>query len=178
MKTTPSAPRENAKQKCTLARLRFSLAAYAIFYVGGLFFLADKRNWPGLALWLVLLPCALWLSLRLSPLTAKWRGYGSVADNLPSQVVKTPVEVTIYSHNGCPFCPVLRRRLKALQKQMDFTLREIDLTLKPQVAASKGIQSVPVVEVGGSRLLGNATTEQLAEFIAGAEPRTLASRAV
>jgi hypothetical protein len=35
-------------------------------------------------------------------------------------------------------------------------------------AASKGIRSVPVVEVGGSRLVGNATTEQLAEMIAGA----------
>lgn len=169
MKATQSASRENAMQQCTLAKLRFSLAAVAILYVGGLFFYADARNWHVLILWLVLLPCALWLGQKLSPLTAKWRGYGSLTDTLPSQVARTPVEVTVYSHNGCPFCPVLRRRLKALQRQMDFTLEEIDLTLKPQVAANKGIQSVPVVEVGGRRLLGNATTERLAEFIAGAK---------
>jgi hypothetical protein len=31
---------------------------------------------------------------------------------------------------------------------------------------SKGIRSVPVVEVGGHRLVGNSTTEQLAGLIA------------
>jgi glutaredoxin len=169
MKAIQSASRENAMQQCTLAKLRFSLAAFTILYVGGLFFYVDTRNWPVLISWLVLLPCAKWLGLRLSPLTAKWRGYGTLTDAQPSQVVKTPVEVTVYSHNGCPFCPVLRRRLKALQEQMDFTLKEIDLTLKPHVAASKGIQTVPVVDVGDARLFGNATTERLAEFIAGAK---------
>lgn len=163
------------QQQCTLANLRFSLAGLAILYLGGLFFYTGRRDWPGLMSWLVLLPCALWLGLRFSPLTAKWRGYGSVRDALPSKVAKTPVEVTVYSHNGCPFCPVLMRRLKALQKQMDFTLREIDLTFKPQVAVDKGIKSVPVVEVGGSRLLGNTTTEQLAEFVAGANAPAAAS---
>lgn len=168
MKTIPSVSLENANQQCTLARLYFGLAVLTIIYSGGVFFYAHERNWPVLALWLVLLPCARWVGLRLYPLTSKWRGYGSVADTLPSQVSKTHVEVTVYSHNGCPFCPILRRRLEALQKQMDFTLTEVDLTLKPQIAATKGIQSVPVVDVGGSRLVGNATTEQLAEIIAGA----------
>ena len=55
-----------------------------------------------------------------------------------------------------------------MPKKMDFTLTKIDLTFKPQVAASKGIQSVPVVEVGKERLFGNATTEQLAQLITGA----------
>ncbi len=169
MKTAHSASREGAKQQCTLARLYFGLAGLTIVYVCGFFFYGHKRNWPALVLWLVLLPCARWLGLRLYPLTLKWRGDGSVTDTLPSHVSKTPVEVTIYSHSGCPFCPVLKRRLKDLQKQMDFTLREIDLTMRPQVAANKGIQSVPVVEVGDNRLLGNATTEQLAEFIVGAK---------
>ena len=62
----------------------------------------------------------------------------------------------------------MKRRLEALQREMDFTLTKIDLTFKPQVAASKGIRSVPVVEVGKERLIGNATTEQLAQLIAGA----------
>ncbi len=169
MKTTQSASREGAKQQCTLARLHFGLAVLAIVYVGGLFFYGHNRNWPALVLWLVLLPCARWLGLKLHPLTLKWRGDGAIADTLPPQVSNTPVEVTIYSHSGCPFCPVLKRRLKDLQKQMDFTLREIDLTMRPQVAANRGIQSVPVVEVFDNRLLGNATTDQLAEFIAGAK---------
>lgn len=167
MKNAQSAWQASAKQQCTLTKLYFGLLAFAILYAGGLVFYAYRDNWPALLLWLVLLPCARCVGLRLSPPTSKWRGYGPVDDRLPSSVNKAHVEVAFYSHNGCPFCPILKRRLEALQKEMDFTLREIDLTLKPQVASSKGIQSVPVVEVGDKRLLGNATTEQLAEFIAG-----------
>jgi glutaredoxin len=168
MKANELAPVENAKQQCTLARLRFSLVALTILYAGGLAYYLSERNWPVFFSWLVLLPCARWLGLRLYPLTSKLSSHGSPKDKLPSGVSKTHVEVIVYSHNGCPFCPILRRRLEALQKQMDFTLTEVDLTLKPQIAASKEIRSVPVVEVGGSRLVGNATTEQLAEMIAGA----------
>jgi hypothetical protein len=141
---------------------------FAILYASGIAFLAFRNNWRVLLLWLVLLPGARWVSLRLSPFTAKWRGQGSVADKLPSSVNEVHVEVAFYSHNGCPFCPIVKRRLEALQKKMDFTLTEIDLTFKPQVAASKGIQSVPMVEVGTERLLGNATTERLAQLIADA----------
>ncbi len=42
----------------------------------------------------------------------------------------------------------------------------IDVTLKPQTLMTKGIRSVPVVEVGEHRLVGNSTTEQLASLIA------------
>jgi hypothetical protein len=39
---------------------------------------------------------------------------------------------------------------------------------------TKGIRSVPVVEVGDHRLVGNSTTEQLAELIAvGQSPELL-----
>jgi CBS domain-containing protein len=57
------------------------------------------------------------------------------------------------------------QRLEALQREMDFTLEKIDVTLKPQILVSKGISAVPVVEVGNDRLVGNATSEQLAELI-------------
>lgn len=167
MKGSLSSAEANVKQQCTLANLYRTLAALAVLYLAGLLFYAYRHNWLGLCLWLVLLPCARWVGVRLYPLTAGWRGYGSVADKLPSSVNKKHAEVTFYSHNACPFCPILRNRLEALQKEMDFTLREIDLTLKPQVAASKGIKSVPVVDVGNNRLVGNATTEQLAQLIAG-----------
>lgn len=167
----------SSKQQCTLPHLYVAVVLFAVLYAGGVVFLAFKNDWPALVLWLVLLPGARWASLRLSPFTSKWRGQGSVADKLPAGVVnEAHVEVVFYSHNGCPFCPIVKRRLEALQSEMTFTLTKIDLTFKPQVAASKGIQSVPLVEVGKDRLFGNATTEQLAQFIAGAH--TIAPAAV
>lgn len=177
MKNSSSALEATLKQQCTLTNLYFGTLMFTILYAGGVLFYAYRHNWTALLLWLVLLPCARWAGLRLSPLTSKWRGQGSVDDKLPSSVNKALVEVAFYSHNGCPFCPIVRRRLEALQREMDFKLTKIDLTFKPQVAANKGIRSVPVVEVGNERLFGNATTEQLAQLIAGApasEPRLLA----
>ena len=169
MKNSSSASEATGKQQCKLTTLYFSLLMFAILYAGGVVFFAYGRNWPALLLWLLLLPCARWAALRLSPLTSKWRGQPSVDDKLPSNVNKTQVEVTFYSHNGCPFCPILKRRLVALQKEMGFTLTKIDLTTRPQLAESRRIKSVPVVEVGKERLTGNATTEQLAHLIAGAQ---------
>jgi glutaredoxin len=169
MKNSSSASEAIMKQQCTLPNLYFGVLMFAILYAGGAVFFAFRGNWPVLLLWLVLLPCARWAGLRLSPFTLKWRGQGSVDDKLPSSVNKAHVEVAFYSCNGCPFCPIVKRRLEALQREMDFTLTKINLTLKPQVAASKGIRSVPVVEVGKERLIGNATTERLARLIAGAQ---------
>ena len=60
---------------------------------------------------------------------------------------------------------IVLARLQALQKQMGFTLQIIDVTLKPQTLMTKGIRSVPVVEVGDHRLVGNSTTEQLVGLI-------------
>jgi glutaredoxin len=156
------------KQQCTLTNLYSGAIVFALLYAGGLAFYAYRGHWPAFVLWLALLPGARWVGLRLSPLTSKWRGQGSVDDRLPSSVNKAHVEVAFYSHNGCPFCPIVQRRLEALQREMDFTLTKIDLSFEPQLAASKGIRSVPAVEVGNERLLGNATTERLAQLIAGA----------
>ena len=168
MKTAAATEATN-KQQCTLTNLYSSVVIFAILYAVGVVFYFYKGNWPVLLSWLVLLPCARWLSLRLSPLTSKWRGQGSIDDKLPSSVNKAHVEVAFYSHNGCPFCPIVKRRLEALQREMDFRLTKIDLSFRPQVAATKGIRSVPVVEVGKERLVGNATTEQLAQLIASAQ---------
>jgi glutaredoxin len=74
--------------------------------------------------------------------------------------------VNFYSFFSCPFCPIVLARLQALQKQTGFTLTTVDLTLNPRALIAKGIRSVPVVEVGGRRLVGNSTTEQLAGLIA------------
>lgn len=153
------------KQRCTVLSLYVSGAVGAILYAAGAIFFAYIHSWIEFLLWLVLLPCLKWTYLRFFPRIAKWTSYGRVEDKLPSSVKRARVEVTYYSLLGCPFCPIVERRLKTLQKEMDFTLTRIDLTLKPQVAASKGIRSVPVVEAGKDRLVGNATTEQLAELI-------------
>jgi glutaredoxin len=149
-------------QQCTVSSLYVSWAVY----LAGLAFLVSQRNWLGCLAWLVIVPWVKWLYLRLFPRVSRWIGYGRVYDKLPPSVTQAHVEVTYYSLLGCPFCPIVEQRLEALQKEMHFVLRKIDVTLRPQVLASKGIRSVPVVEVGGNRLVGNATTEQLAEFIA------------
>jgi glutaredoxin len=88
-----------------------------------------------------------------------------------------PVAVNFYTFFSCPFCPIVLARLQALQKQMGFTLQMIDVTLKPQTLMTKGIRSVPVVEVGEHRLVGNSTTEQLAALIAlGQAPKLFQAR--
>jgi predicted DsbA family dithiol-disulfide isomerase len=80
-------------------------------------------------------------------------------------VTQAHVVVTFYGFFSCPFCPIVWQRLEALQKEMDFTLEKIDVTFKPQILMSKRIAAVPVVEVGKDRVVGNATTEQLAALI-------------
>jgi predicted DsbA family dithiol-disulfide isomerase len=85
-----------------------------------------------------------------------------------------PITVNFYSFFSCPFCPLVLARLRALQTQMGFAVNVIDVTLKPGILMAKGIRSVPVVEVGEHRLVGNSTTEQLAALIAdGRAPELL-----
>jgi glutaredoxin len=157
------------KQKCTVLSLYVSGAVGVILYAAGAIFFVYRHSWNEFLLWLVLLPCLKWAYLRLFPRISKWTSYGRVDDKLPASVKRAGVAVTYYSLLGCPFCPIVERRLKTLQKEMDFTLTRVDLTLKPQISASKGIRSVPVVEAGEDRLIGNATTEQLAQLIGRAQ---------
>jgi glutaredoxin len=171
MKNSTSASEASLKQQCGLPRLYIAVVMFSIIYAGGIVFFAYRKNWPVLLLWLVWLPSARWASVRLSGFTTKLRGYGPVEDKLPSSVSKAQIEVAFYSHNGCPYCPIVKQRLEALQKEMGFTLTKTDLSFKPQVAANKGIRSVPVVEVGNERLIGNATTEQMAQLIASAQAK-------
>lgn len=154
------------KQACTVSSLYVSGALVAIAYPAVLVFLASTGRWPAFVLWLVFVPGLKWASLRFFPRISKWRGYGTVEDKLPTNVEKTRAEVTFYSLLGCPFCPIVSQRLEVLQKEMNFGLTKVDLTLHPQLASEKGIRSVPVVEVGKDRLVGNATSEQLAKLIA------------
>jgi glutaredoxin len=139
-----------------------------VVLAGGLALLLLKGYYVFALLWLVLIPLAMWVYVRIFPSISQVMGYGRIEDR-PAQRLKTvPAKVTFYTALGCPFCPVVKRRLAALREQMEFSLEEVDVTLKPGVLMAKGIRAVPVVEAGGRLLTGNATSEQLAELISGA----------
>jgi glutaredoxin len=108
----------------------------------------------------------LWLYVRFFPAASRFLGYGSVEDIPAKEVKYTDTDVLFYTGIGCPFCPIVKKRLEELKLKMGFRLTEIDVTLKPGLLISKGIRALPVVEVGGSQLIGNATSEHLAAFIA------------
>ena len=148
-------------QQCTVSSLYASWIGYPL----GLAFFAFTAHWVGGLIWLFSVPCARWGYVRLFPRFSAWKRYGTVDDKLPDHVARAPVKVTFYSFLGCPFCPIVLARLEALQKEMGFYLERVDVTLQPQILANMGIRSVPVVEVGMRRLVGNATSAQLAQFI-------------
>ena len=149
------------KQQCNVTGLILSWVGY----LAGLAYMGYERHWVGGACWLVHVPSVRWALFRYFHSISRFLGYGRVDDQLPVKVSRAPVAVTFYSFFSCPFCPIVLQRLEALQREMDFTLEKIDVTLKPQILVSKGISAVPVVEVGNDRLVGNATSEQLAELI-------------
>lgn len=148
------------------------LALSWLGYLGALVYFAVERAWTAGAIIAVLIPCLRWALFHYFPDVSRFLGYGRVDDRLPDSASTAPVAVTFYSFFSCPFCPIVLRRLEALQQMMKFTLETIDLTLKPQLIVGKGIRSVPVVEVGDKRLVGNLTTARLAEFISRAQIST------
>jgi glutaredoxin len=150
------------EQQCNVLGLALSWLGY----LAGLIYFAYERSWVGGTFFLVLVPCVRWVLFHFFPSVSRFLGYGRVDDQIPERTNPARVTVTFNSFFSCPFCPIVLRRLEALQQNMDFTLEKIDVTLKPQMVVSKAIRSVPVVEVGGRRLVGNLTSTQLADFIA------------
>jgi hypothetical protein len=159
------------QQQCSVPNLVFSW----LIYLAGFAYMGYERHWAGGLFWLVLVPCVRLALYKGFPNISRFLGYGRVDDQLPASanVSNSHVAVSFYSFFSCPFCPIVLQRLEALQKQMGFTLEKIDVTLKPQILMSKGILTVPVVEVGKNRLVGNATTEQLSRLIGLAQPLEL-----
>ncbi len=151
------------KQQCHISMIYLSWAVY----LGGLAALAWYSQWAFAALCLVLVPAVQWLYIRKFPALSASMGYGRIADQQPTDFVPAPrVKVTLYTALGCPFCPLIAERLESLRKSLNFSLEKIDVTLRPDLLASKGIRSVPVVEVQGRFLTGLASTQDLAEAIA------------
>jgi glutaredoxin len=150
-------------QKCPIALLWLTWALYA----AGAAYLVVRMGLGWTIAWLILVPAALLLYVRVFPRISPLLGYGRVDDEPAGKVTSRPVEVTLYSSAGCPFCPIVEERLTALKDEMAFDLERVDVTLRPGLVRKKGIRAVPVVEVGNRRIVGHATTRELAELIAG-----------
>ena len=156
------------EQQCNVAGLALSWIGYA----AGLAYFTYQRQWVAAVLWMVGVLCLRWMLFRSFPRISRFLGYGRIVDKFApispphADPRAVPIAVNFYSFFSCPFCPIVLARLEALQKQMGFTLKTFDVSLNPRMLLTKGIRSVPVVEVGNHRLVGNSTTEQLAGLIA------------
>jgi glutaredoxin len=150
------------KQQCYIA---FVYGSWIILLGGFIYFLI-RGDILGGVFWVVFIALFLWLYVRYFPAVSKIMGYGSVADQPATEIQPSKAKVTLYTGVGCPFCPLVKRRLQDLQTKMGFELEEKDVTLKPDLVVAKGIRALPVIEIGEVRWVGNATSEQLARFVA------------
>jgi glutaredoxin len=149
------------KQQCHIS---FVYGSWLIVACGIIFYLFIG-SYVQAALWLLFIPFFLWIYVRYFPSISQYMGYGSVEDRPASQVTRAAVKVKLYTGLGCPFCPIVKRRLKELQSRMSFELHEVDVTFRPELLVSTGIRALPVVEIGEARWIGNGTSQQLAQFI-------------
>ena len=149
------------KQQCHIA---FVYGSWLILICGLAYFFI-QGNYVQAVLWPCFIGLFLWLYVKYFPSLSRFMGYGSVSDKSAENVQPTKTGVTLYTGVGCPFCPLVKKRLTELQSRMGFDLREIDVTLKPDLLIAKGIRALPVIEVGQARWVGNGTSEDLATFI-------------
>ncbi len=150
-------------QECPLVFLYLTWALYG----AGLIYFPVVGEWMLGGVWLIAVPLALWGYGRIFPRISQYLGYGPVDDVAASRLPPSRQTVTMYGSLGCPFCPIVEERLRVLETGMGFELRHVDITLKPELVRSKGIRSVPVVEVDDRRIVGHATTQELVDLIAG-----------
>ena len=141
MSTQPRSTVVN-KQQCSITSL------YRVWfgYGAGFIIFLTLRNWILLTVWALAVPLAKWLQIRFYPYLSKLFGYGEVEDRAPPSFRRTSDTVTFYHALGCPFCPIVSSRLKALQREIGFTLNAVDVTLHPKLLANRGIH------INGSRM--------------------------
>jgi glutaredoxin len=149
------------KQQCNI----FFVYASVLILVGGFLFYLIQGHFLMAVLWPCFIALFLWLYMKYFPGISRYMGYGSVADQPATNPQQSHGKVILYTGMGCPFCPLVRKRLKELQNTMGFDLTETDVTLKPDLLITKGIRALPVVEIGGAVWVGNATSQELASFI-------------
>ena len=149
------------KQQCHIS---FIYGSWLILGCGLIFYIF-RSEYLQAVLWIFFIVLFLWLYVRYFPKLSRSMGYGSVADQPAKDIRPIHTTVNFYTGLGCPFCPIVKRRLADLQLKMGFEMNEIDVTFKPDLLIAKGIRALPVVEVEKAHWIGNATSEQLAEFI-------------
>ncbi len=149
------------KQQCHIS---FVYGSWLVLLCGLIFYLL-KGDFLQACFWVIFISLFLWLYIRYFPAFSRYMGYGSVADQPANDIQRTETKVILYTGIGCPFCPIVKRRLMELRSKMGFELSEIDVTLRPNILIAKGIRALPVVEVGKAHWIGNATSDQLAIFI-------------
>ncbi len=105
--------------------------------------------------------------VKIFPYISGLLGYGSVRDQAakPAPPAKGVTKLTLYTASVCPFCPIVKQRLLDLQRDFRFDLTQIDITFQPGLIKKKGFKSVPILELDGRYLVGNATSAELAEFL-------------
>jgi len=146
-----------------------------MLYAGGLAWSVWRSQWILGAAWLVGVPLLQWWYVRRFPKFSTALGYGPVTDEpVKAAGASSAASVTLYTAVGCPFCPLIEKRLDELKRTLGFSLRKIDVTARPGLLASKGIRSVPAVEIGARFLTGLVTSRELADTIlqAGRETPT------
>jgi glutaredoxin len=151
------------KQQCYLATIYLNW----VLLVGGLICFVLEHLYVLASAWVLLLPLAMLGYIRAFPSVSQMMSYGRVQDEPARLLNRSQATVWLFTALGCPFCPIVKQRLISLRDQVEFELEEIDVTLRPGLLAAKGIRTVPVVEVGKRRFVGNIISEQLAELISG-----------
>jgi len=136
-----------------------------LFCLGGIAFFCWHFKWVMAICWAVLIPLFEWLYIRNFRSLSPVMGYGTIADEPAPAAPPSPAAVTLYTALGCPFCPLMEERLRALAAQSGFKLRIIDVTLRPDLLRSKSIRSVPTVEADGEFLTGLQTSSAIAAAI-------------
>lgn len=151
-------------QQCTVTSIRLTWLLIPVLAV----FMGWRFGWPAGVVIVVAGVLFQMGYVRIFPRVSRAMGYGSVEDRAADAGSSIPADVplvTIYTASVCPFCPIVKRRLSDLRQQHRFDMREIDVTFRPELVRAKGIRSIPVVEVNGRTLVGNATSAQLADFL-------------
>lgn len=149
------------KQQCNVSFVYSSL----FILIGGIVYFLIKGLYIHIILWALTILAAVWLYDRLFPRISRFLGYGPIDDEWANQLDQTRVNIVLYTGLACPFCQIIKKRLKELQPRMEFNLKEVNVTLRPVVVISKGIRALPMLEVGDSKLVGNATSDELVKFI-------------
>ncbi len=150
------------KQQCYLWNVWFAWLGLPALAIG----MGVVRGWWAAVVVLLVGVFAQILYIRIFPRVSRWLGYGSVEDEAAVSVLHAEAasRVTLYTASVCPFCPIVKRRIIELQRNLRFELVEVDITFQPGLIREKGFRSVPVVEMDGRYWVGNATSAQLVAF--------------